>query len=533
MPKPNLLLGESSRVSMLRGFETVGHLVSLTLGPTRGAIANERDGTREIELIRDAATAVRRVIQLPEPTEDPGAMLMRHIVWNMRQEVGDGSATAAVIAYALARETQRVIAAGANAMIIRRGVEKALAAAVWALEDLSIPLEGEDRIAAAATAACGDAEIGKLIGEMFDVLGPHAQVVVVPYAATFHDRAYREGARFEGSFVSPYLLTDQTHQSAVLEDVYVLVADLVIETADGAAYLLDQVAQMGGKNLFIICKQITDKAIGVLVTNNERGTIQSTVSSLAPIGDARRGSIENIAAITGGQPLNDRAGLVPEMVTAGDYGYADRIMLDKQQFVIVGGHGEHGAIQARMGLLRERLHSARDPEERETLRMLTSQLSNGVAELRVGALTGQERTRLTEISKQGIKAVEAGMESGIVPGGGAAYLACIPAVKAVEAEGDEAIGVSLLAQVLEEPMRQIARNASMHPPLAISDSQRKGPGFGLDAVSKQVVNMLDQGIADPTIVARRALEHGVSGALMLLTTDALVIHRKPKESVEP
>lgn len=533
MPKPNLLLGEASRIGMLRGFETVGRLVSLTLGPVRGAIANERDGTREIELLRDAATAVRRVIQLPEPAEDPGAMLMRHIVWNMREEVGDGSATSAVIAYALAREAQRVIAAGANAMILRRGIEKGLAAAIAALEDLALPLDDEERIAAVATAAGGDAEIGKLLGEIYDVLGPNAQIVVVPYVATYHDRAYREGARFEGGFVSPYLLTDQIQRTAVLEDVHVLVADLVIDTAEGAAHLLDLVAQAGGKRLFVICKKITDKAIGALVANNERETVQSTVASLKPIGDARRGTIENIAVLTGGQPLNDRSGLVPEMITVADLGYADRIVVEKDQFVIVGGSGSHSAIQARMESLRERLRVTRDPEERDTLRILTSQLSRGIAELRVGALTPSERTRLTEIAKHAIRAVEAGMESGIVPGGGAAYLACIPAVKAVEAEGDEAVGVSVLAKVLEEPMRQIAKNAGVHPPLAVNDSQRLGSGYGLDAVSKQIVSMIDKGIADPAIVARRALEHGVSGALMLLTTDALVIHRKPQESVNP
>jgi chaperonin GroEL len=221
------------------------------------------------------------------------------------------------------------------------------------------------------------------------------------------------------------------------------------------------------------------------------------------------------------------------MVTASDFGYADRIVLEKEQFVIVGGHGAHGAIQERTGALRELLRASRDPEERETLRMLSAQLSRGVAELRVGGLTGQDRTRLTDISKHAIKAVEAGMESGIVPGGGAAYLACIPAVKALQAQGDEAIGVSILAQVLEEPMRQIAQNSGVHPPLVIDEAQRLGGGYGLDAVSQRIVSMMDTGIADPAIVARRALEHGVSGALMLLTTDALVIHRKPKESVDP
>ncbi|MGI6368066.1 MAG: chaperonin GroEL [Anaerolineae bacterium] len=533
MPKPNLVLGEASRASMLRGFETMGRLVSLTLGPVRGTIANEREGTREIELLRDAATAVRRVIQLPEPTEDPGAMLMRHIVWNMREEVGDGSATSAVIALALAREAQRVIAAGANAMILRRGIEKALAVALDALDRQSLPLDTEETIASVATAAGGDREIGKVLGEIYDVLGPNAQVTIVPYVATYHDRAYRDGARFEGSYFSPYLLTDQVNRTAVLEDVHVLVADMVIDTAEGAAYLLDLVAQLGGKRLLIVCKKISDKAIGALVANNERDTVQSTATSLKPIGDARRGTVENIAILTGGQPLNDRAGLVPEQVTADDLGYAERVVVEKNQFLIIGGRGSRQEIQARMDALRSRLRISRDPEERETLRLLTSQLTNGIAELRVGGMTPAERTRLTEISQHAIRAVEAGMESGIVPGGGAAYLACIPAVRELKLEGDEAIGAGILARVLEEPLRQIAANTGVHPPLAVSDAQRLGPGHGLDAVSGKTVNMIEHGIADPTIVARRALEHGVSGAMMLLTTEALVIHRKPQESVNP
>jgi chaperonin GroEL len=533
VPKPGLILGEGSRIGMLRGFETMGHLVSLTLGPVKGTVANERDGTREIELLRDAATAVRRVIQLPDPAADPGAMLMRHIVWNVRQDVGDGSATSAVIARALARETQRVIAAGANAMILRRGIEKALAAALRALDTLAIPLEGEDRIAAVATAAGGNADIGKLIGEIYDVLGPHANIVIAPYVATYHDRVYREGARFEGSCVSPYLMTDEAHRSAVLKDVHVLVADLVIDTAEGVAHLLEQVAQSGGKSMFVICKKISDKAIGVLTANNDRGTIQSTVASLKPIGDARRGTIENIAILTGGEPLNDKAGLVPEMITSADFGHADQIVVDGEQIVIVGGRGTPSTIQARLSALRERLRKATDPEERDTCRDLLTQFSRGVAELRVGALTSQERTQLTEIARQAIKAVAAGMESGIVPGGGAAFLACIPAVRELELSGDEALGAQILARALEEPMRCIAENAGIHPPLAIDQAQRSGPGYGFDAIGKQTVHMLDEGIVDPAIVARRALEYGVSGALMLLTTDALVIHRKPKESVNP
>ena len=201
--------------------------------------------------------------------------------------------------------------------------------------------------------------------------------------------------------------------------------------------------------------------------------------------------------------------------------------------MIVGGQGDRQAVQERVNKLRQRARAASDIEERDTYRELLTHFSSGMAELRIGALTSQERSKLTETAEQAMKAVMAGMESGIVPGGGAAYLACIPAVEAVSADGDEAIGVRIVARVLQEPMRRIAINANVHPPLAIADAQRHGPGYGLDARTKEIVDMLNEGIADPAVVTRRALQQGVSGAMMLLTTDALVIHRKPKESVEP
>ena len=533
MPKPDLLLGESCRSAMLRVFETLGHLVGLTLGPTTGTIANERDGTGEIETIRDAATAVRRVIQIAAPREDAGAMLMRHLVWEARHDAGDGSATAAVIACSLARDGFRVITAGANPMMILRGIRKGLRAALLALDAQAIPLESDEEIAKVATAACGDREIGRLIGEIFDVLGPHAQVVIVPYVATFHDRKYREGARFEGHYVSPYLLTDQAQQCAVLYDARVLAADIVIDTAEEAAFLLDQVARLGGKSLFLICKRASDRSVGVFASNNERGSILSTMATLTQTGEARRGAIENIAVLTGGVALNGQPGLSVDHVTAGDYGQVDQVVLDREQFTIVGGHGRSDQIDARREALRTRLQSTDEAEERDVLRELLAQLSRGVAELRIGALTDTERSERIETSRQAIKAVEAGLESGIVPGGGAAYLGCIPAVEAIATQGDEAIGTALLARSLEEPMRRIAANAGYHPPLAISRAMQQGAGYGLDAVSKRIVSMLEAGIADPAVVARRALEHGVSGALMLLSTEALVIHRKPKESVNP
>jgi chaperonin GroEL len=534
MPKPDVILGEKSRVGMLRGFESMARLLAITLGPIGGNIANAREPKGEPELLTDAATIARRIIQLPNREEDAGAMMMRHMVWRVREEVGDGSATTAVLAVALAREMQRVIAAGTNAMMVRRGVELGTDAALRALEQMSQPLEGEDHIAAVATAATGNAEIGKLLGEMYDVLGPHANIVIEPYIATYHDRTYHEGARFGGGYISPYLMTDTSRRIAALNDVYILAADMVFDSVKSAQNILELVVKDGGKSVFVICKNMSDKAIGVLVANNERDIIRSSVANIKPIGEVRRGTVENIALITGGRPLFDKSGMSPEDVKFEDLGRADRVVVTKDYYLIIGGHGDKQKIKERTQQIRQHLRETRDQEERQQLRDLLVQFSSGVGELRIGGMTEQERKALTEVAEQSMKAVRAGMESGIVPGGGAAYLACIPAVQAVQADDpDIQIGVNIMARVLEEPMRRIAANAGIHPPVAVAEATRAGVGYGYDVRDKKIVNMIEHGIADPTMVVKRALELASSGAMMLLTTDALVLHRKPKENFEP
>ena len=534
MPKPEVILGEKGRIAMLRGFESMARLVALTLGPIGGKIANERTASnRETELLDDAATIARRIIQLPDRTEDAGAMMMRHMVWHMREDVGDGSATTAVLAHAVAKEMQHMIAAGANAMILKRGVEKATKVALEALDKLSVPLEGEERIAAVATAAVGDAEIGRLLGEIYDVLGPNANVVIEPYIAIYHDRTYHEGARFRGGYISPYFVTDTSRRTAVLEDVYVLAADMNFESIDSVRNALELVLKAGGKSVLIVCRAASDKAIGVMVANNEQGTIQSCAANLKPVGELRRGTFDDIALITGGRSLTDKSGMAPEAVTLQDFGRADRAIVTRDYYLIIGGKGDKAAAREQIKKLRQRLRETHDSEERETLREMLTHFSAGVGELRIGALTQKERKALTETAEQAMKAVMAGMEGGVVPGGGAAYLACIPAVQALEAEGDEAIGFNIVARALEEPMRCIAANAGVHPPLAIAESRRAGVGYGFDVRKKEVVHMVDGGIIDTTMVAKRALQQAVSGALMLLTTDALILRRKPKESLEP
>ena len=532
MPKPGVLLGEQGRVGMLRGFGTMARLLGLTLGPIGGNVVNDRD-MGDPEILDDAATIARRIIQFPDRVEDAGAMMMRHIVWRVREEVGDGSATTAVLAWNLAEEMQRMIAAGANAMMLRRGIDKAARVALQALDDMSVELDGEDRIAAVATAAIGDPEIGAILGEIYDVLGPNANIVIEPYIATYHDRAYHEGARFRGGYLSPYFETDKTRHMVVLNDVYVLVADMNFESTESVANLLGQVADAGGKSAFVVCRMMSDKGIGVMVANNEAETIQSCAADLKPVGDLRRGTMENIALLTGGSALTDRTMLKPEEITIKDFGRAERVIVTKKYYMIIGGQGDKQVIRARAKKLRQGLRETTDKDLRLDLRELVTHFSAGVGELRIGALTGKERSALTDVAEQAMKAVQAGMEGGVVPGGGAAYLSCLPALEKLELTGDEAMGVKALARALEEPMRCIAANAGVHPPLAIGKARQKGLGCGLDVHTKEIVDMAEAGIADPTLVARRALEQAISGAVMLLTTDVLVLHRNPKESYEP
>lgn len=532
MPTPDVVIGEKSRAGMLRGFNSMARLLAITLGPTGGKIAYDKHSGMAPELLTDAATIARRIIQISNRLEDCGAMMMRHLVWQMREEVGDGTATTAVLAQAIANEFHKMVAAGANAMMLKRGIERATAVAARTLEEMSLPLEGEEQIAAVATAAIGDPQIGKLLGEMYDVLGPHANIICTAYVSTKHDRSYHEGARFQGRYVSPYLLNDRGRRVSALENPYIFVSDLEFEGTASVQSILERVINAGGKSVLIFCKKMSDKAIGVLVANNEKGTILSSAATLTVPMNKLEGTLDDIGLLVGATPVKGIPG-VPVDVRMENFGRADRALVGLQDITIVGGKGDKVQIRDRVKRLRESLRTVKNTADRNDLRTSLMHFSSGIGELHIGALTNDDRVALKEMAEQAMKAVMSGVENGVVPGGGAAYLACIPAVLATPAEGDEAIGVQILARALEEPLRCIVTNAGIHPPLVIDEVMRQGRGYGYDVKKKCVVNMFEAGIVDSTMVVERALQYATSGALMLLTTDALVLHRKPKEATLP
>ncbi len=535
MERPKVVLGRKASEGMARGADRLGHLLGLTLGPVAGNVINEKiGGSDRMETLTDAATIARRIIQLPEPTEDVGAMLLRQLVWRVRQKVGDGSATSAVLALAFLKEARRMMAAGANPMRLQKGIERGTAAAVKALHSMAVPLEGQERFAALATAACGDAELGRIVGEIFETIGPEGVVTVQDYIGYYLNREYAEGSRFKGNFTSRFFLTDVNHRVAQLVRPYIFISDWNLSEMGQVAPLLELMMREGDKRPLLVVSASQDGgALSTLLANHQKGVLQCCGVSPKGVGDTLRAALEDMALITGGRFLFKGAQLNPQDITLADLGQAERIEVDEDFITIFEGAGDRKAVRQRRQQLRVALEEAKDVEAAAEIRERLGRLSGGIAVLKVGAPTDKDRTRRREQAEEAVRVVADGARSGVVAGGGAAYLACIPAVKAIEAEGDVAYGVAIVARALEEPMRRIAMNAHLDPSVMVARARERGAGYGVDVRTGQVTDMVEAGIMDSVRVLQAALETAASGACMVLTTGAVILHRKPETKTEP
>ncbi len=533
--RPKVVLGDKGPVRMARGADKLARLLGLTLGPVGGHIVNAKDGGSDrCETLTDAATIARRIIQFPDPTEDVGAMVVRQTVWRVRQKVGDGSATTAVLLRAMVREARRMCAAGANPMLLERGIDLGVAAAVKALGEMAEPLQGQERLAALATAACGDADLGRVVGEIYDTLGPEGVVNIQEYVGNYTDRTYIEGSRFKGTYTSRFFLTDVNHRLVQLVRPYVFVTDWNLSQMSQVQPVLEMVLRQGNKRpLLVISSSQDGGALATLLANHQKQVLQCCGITLKGVGDPMRAALEDMALLTGGRFLFKGAGMAPAEVRLEDLGQAERVEVDEDYVTVFEGGGDRKAVRQRRQALRVQLAEAKNTEEADEIRERLGRLSGGIAVFKVGALTDKDRSLRREQAEQAVKVVAAGFRGGVVSGGGAAYLACIPAVKAVPAEGDVAFGVAIVARALEEPMRQIVANAGQDPSVAVARAMRHGAGFGVEVRSGQVVEMRQAGIMDSAPVLQAALEAAASGANMVLTTGAIILHRKPELSVEP
>jgi chaperonin GroEL len=536
LPRKRVIFKLQARKALLSGVDKMARLVRPTLGPVHRnvAIAPIVGTDKSPELLDDAGTILRRVIEMPNKYENMGAMLMRHLAWKIKEEVGDGTATAIVVAHQILIETTRYVEAGGNAMFIARGIERGLEAALKALDEQSIKVDTQEEITQVALAATGDEEMARYLGEMFDIVGSDGTITVEESKRAGLDRRYIEGVTWDKGYVSPYMVTDQDRMEATLDSPALLITDRWIKSAAELIPLMTKLFEAGEKNLFIIANDIEGDALALLVTNKLHDRL-ITVGVKAPgYGDRRMKILEDLCILTGARLVSEDAGDQLESVELSDLGRAQRVWANKDYFSVIGGAGDPARLRERLAEVKKDIkyhHEKKDEYERDKARERLGKLAGGVAILTVGAATESDVKLRKARAEDAVRTVRCAIEEGVVPGGGAALLACADAVRAVDVSGDQRVGLQILARALEEPMRRIVVNSGFEEAPILEQVRAAGAGHGFDVVKGQVSRMVEAGIYDPTRVVRFALETGVSGALMGVTTEALILRKHSEYDV--
>lgn len=520
-------------IRLKRGFDTMADLLALTLGPTQGIILSEREG--QAEPLTDAAVIARRILELPDRAEDVGAMLLRNLVWRMHLRAGDGCATTAVLAQSILDQAHCYKAAGANAMLLQRGLKKAAAAAMEALAQMAQPVEDEDDLSRVAETVTGEPELSLILGEMFDILGPDGYVIIQDYVAPYLEREYKEGGRFQGRLVSPYLITEPATRRTTLTNSPVALYAGPVSSLEDVQPLLELALRQEAKGITLLAHEIKGTALNTLVANHQPDKLRVAAVALRRPAAKRRTDFEDLAALTGAALISPELGRRLSHITAADLGQAQRVEADTESVVVVGHPQQAVSIREKIETLQARLDSLPpDDDNREELRFRMARLSGRVATLKLGAHTKTARDTLHQKAEKGLRSLPLALREGIAPGGGVAFLDCIPAAQAVAAGGEEGWGVDILSRALEEPFRRIVANAQKDSPaVKLAEARRQGPGVGYNALTGQTVPMIEAGIVDAAGTLRLALETAVSGAAIALTTETLILRRHLTKSMKP
>jgi chaperonin GroEL len=525
MTTPSLISAPQTFACLRQGFDQLAALLALTLGPTQGIVLNDRD-RRSPEMLADSATIARRVIELPQRGADAGAMTLRHMVWRLHERYGDGAATAAVLAQAMLQEASKSLAAGANPMLLRHGIERGVAAAGQSLAAQAEPAAGQETLARLATGITGDPQLGLILGEMFDVLGEYAAITVEEFVAPYLEREYLDGGRWPAR-PSSRLLMPGENSELLLQQPYVWVVDQKLDTLAQVQPALEAALQAPDKApLFIIAREVTGEALGTLTLNHGRGKLVIGAATLTNFGHLGE-DLDDVALLTGATLLSEVTGRPAERTGLADFGRARQVTLSRERLTLVGGAGDRQAIRKQITELRQRLAQVdRADNEWDRLRLRAARLAGGIGVLKIGAHTKMERELKQEQAKKAIRTLEFALAEGVVTGGGVAYLAAVPAVLAIHqdcANEDEARGVAIVAAALAAPFKQIVYNHGLvHPAVALHEVSRLGPGYGFDALTGTYTPMASAGVLDCLSVTRGALEAAASAAAMLITTDVLV-----------
>ncbi|WP_172192761.1 chaperonin GroEL [Actinomyces faecalis] len=521
---------EEARRGMERGLNTLADTVKVTLGPKgRNVVLDKKWGAPSIT--NDGVT-IAKEIELEDPYEKIGAELVKEVAKKTDDVAGDGTTTATVLAQALVREGLRNVAAGANPIAVRRGIDKAVATVVERLLADAKEVETQDEIAATASISAADEQIGALIAEALEKVG-HDGVITVEESNTFGlELEVTEGMRFDKGFISPYFVTDADRQEAVLEDAYVLLVESKISNVKDLLPLLEKVMQ-SGKPLAIIAEDVEAEALATLVVNRIRGTFKSVAVKAPGFGDRRKAMLQDMAILTGGTVISETVGLKLENATLEDLGQARKVVVTKDETTIVEGAGDKDAIEARVQQIRNEIENSDSEYDKEKLSERLAKLAGGVAVLKSGAATEVELKERKHRIEDAVRNAKAAVEEGIVAGGGVALIQAAEALSALELEGDEATGASIVKVAVEAPLKQIAINAGLEGGVVVDRVRNLPTGEGLNAATGEYVNLLSAGIADPVKVTRSALQNAASIAGLFLTTEAVVADKPEPPAPAP
>jgi chaperonin GroEL len=522
--------GEDSRQAILRGVNILADAVKITLGPKgRNVVLDKKFGSPTIT--KDGVT-VAKEIELKDPLENMGAQMVKEVASKTSDVAGDGTTTATVLAQAIFREGVKTVAAGANPMAVKRGIERAVEVATEEFKKLAKPVKGEMIAQVATVSANNDSTIGNIIAEAMKKVGKDGVITVEEAKAIETTLDVVEGMQFDRGYLSPYFVTDPDRMEAVFENCLVLIYEKKISTMKDLLPLLEQVAKMG-RPLLIVAEDVEGEALATLVVNKLRGTLQAIAVKAPGFGDRRKAMLEDIAILTGGRSITEDLGIKLENVRIEDLGKAKKIVVDKDNTTIVEGGGKSGAIEGRVKQLRTQIEDTTSDYDREKLQERLAKLVGGVAVIKVGAATETEMKEKKARVEDAMHATRAAVEEGIVPGGGVAFLRALPALEKLKLEGDEQTGVNIVRRALEEPLRMIASNAGHEGAIVIGKvKESKEANFGFNAASEEYTDMIAAGILDPAKVTRTALQNASSIAALMLTTEALV-SEIPEEEKAP
>ncbi len=526
-----IIYGEEARKALLSGINQLADTVKITLGPKgRNVVLDKKFGA---PLITNDGVTIAKEIELDDAFENMGAQLVKEVATKTNDVAGDGTTTATLLAQALIREGMKNVAAGANPMVLRKGVQDAVDTAVDALREHSKKVTCSDDIARVATVSASNEEVGKLIADAMEKVTSDGVITVEESKTALTDCDVVEGMMFDRGYISPYMATDTDKMEAVLDDAYILITDKKISNIQEVLPLLEQIVQ-GGKKLLIVAEDVEGEALTTLILNKLRGTFNCVAVKAPGFGDRRKEMLQDIAVLTGGQVISSELGLELKDTTIAQLGRARQVKVDKENTIIVDGAGNPDDIKARVHQIRSQIETTTSDFDREKLQERLAKLAGGVAVIRVGAATEIEMKEKKLRIEDALAATKAAVEEGIVAGGGVALIDTIPAVaKLLESvEGDEKTGVQIVLKALEEPVRQIAANAGVEGSVIVENLKKESKvGYGYNALTGEYGDMISFGIVDPTKVTRSALQNAASVARTVLTTESLVADKK--EPVPP